>query len=1044
MHHPVREWAEEFILEPAWNWTSWLKSSWLKSKRTQRITLGVVAGAFVLLAIILDLRTSWFESLIFRSLDRKITFHLEQGPSKEIQYPKRGPYDWTLGYARLPDILKHLEAAGYRVEAQVRDSELAKVLYRGGVYPVYGHKDQAGLRLLDWQGKALYSFNRPERVYQAYSDIPPVVVDSLLYIENRHMLDSDHPFRNPAVEWDRLTKALLDYGIHVVDRGHPVIGGSTLATQLEKLRHSPNGRTHSPLEKLRQMTSASFAAYRNGMTTLATQRQIVLQYMNSIPLAAQAGFGDVQGLGDGLWAWYGTDLAKVTPLLQAHESTLTKSQMRERARYYRQVLSLLLALRSPNVYLVEDPKALRQQTDRYLHALARQGLISERLRDLALRQYTAPIRKVPPQERENFVENKAQNAIRISLLPVLGIDSVYELDRLDLAVQTTIDRQAQHDITEFLEKVAGRQAASAAGLDQYRLLEQSDPSKVLYSVTLYEAAPQENLLRVQTDNLNEPLNINQNTKLELGSTSKLRTLINYLEIITDLHNQYSRLPVAELRKVKILPDDHITDWAVKYLQTAQDRSLKPMLRAAMERKYSGSTGESFYTGGGVHHFDNFESWESGSNLTVSEAFQNSVNLCFIRLMRDIVYYYRFRVPGASPEVLQDDNDPARKAYLARFADQEGKVYLSRFYAKYKGQTPDQALETALKGITLTPVHLATIYRSVRPGANLDQFTRFLETHVPKGALVKQDPATLYNKYGPDEFNLSDRGYIAHLHPLELWLLNYREQHPDAHLKEIWAKSTTERQDVYWWLYKTSHMGAQNNRIYTLLEQDAFKEIFKAWKRQGYPFDSLVPSYATTIGVSGDTPAALAELMGTIVRGGVRYPSERIEQLHFGQGTPTETVVSRPAPPGQRTMSPEIAAILRKELIGVVENGTGKRLRGGIVLDNGKALAIGGKTGTGDNRLESFTAHGALIGSKVTSRTATFVFMIGDRYYGTVLAFVPGSKAASYKFTSALAVQILKDITPQLKTMIQHQAPNPTLPANLLAANALKASARAQE
>ena len=1015
----------------------------MKSKKFQRISIIAVTAAFVLLGIFFELKTSWFESLIFRSLDRRITFQLEQGPSKDIQYPKAGPYDWTLGYARLPDVLKHLRAAGYRVDAQVRDSHLAEVLYRGGVYPVYGHKDQAGLRIIDWKGSVLYGFSRPRNVYRSYSGIPPVVVDTLLFIENRHMLDSDHPFRNPAVEWDRLSKAVLDYGIHVVDRGHPVIGGSTLATQLEKLRHSPNGKTHSPLEKLRQMASASFAAYRNGLTTLGSQRQIVLEYMNSIPLAAQAGYGDVQGLGDGLWAWYGTDFATVTRLLDAPESTLTKSQMRARARAYRQVLSLLLALRSPNTYLVEDTKSLRQQTDRYLRALSNQGLISAQLRDLALRDYTAPLHRIPSQERENFVANKAQNAIRMSLLPLLGIDSTYELDRLDLTVQTTIDQPAQQSITDFLEKIANRQASSAAGLDQYRLLEQSDPSKVTYSVTLYERAPDANLLRVETDNLNQPLNINQNTRLELGSTAKLRTLINYLEIITDLHKEYSGLSAAQLQNVKILPDDHLTDWAVKYLATAKDRSLKPMLEAALQRKYSGSTGESFFTGGGVHHFDNFESWESSSNLTIEQAFENSVNLVFIRLMRDIVYYYRFRVPGATPAVLQDDNDPARKTYLARFADQEGKVYLSRFYAKYRGQNRDQALNTALQGITLTPLRAAVIFRSVRPGANLDQFTKFMDAHLPKGALVKKDdPATLYDKYGPDKFNLSDRGYLAHVHPLELWLLNYREAHPNAHLKEIWAQSAQQRQDVYWWLFKTSHIGAQNNRIYTLLEQDAFKEIFKVWKRQGYPFDSLVPSYATTIGVSGDTPAALAELVGTIMRGGVRYPTERITQLHFGQATPVETVVSHPPASGERILSPEIAELVRKELIGVVENGTGKRLHGGIVLDNGKALPVGGKTGTGDNRLESFTAHGAVIGSKVVSRTATFVFMIGDRYYGTVLAFVPGSKAASYTFTSALAVQILKDITPQLKALIERSAPSPS--SALLAANSTKTSARTQE
>jgi hypothetical protein len=67
---------------------------------------------------------------------------------------------------------------------------------------------------------------------------------------------------------------------------------------------------------------------------------------------------------------------------------------------------------------------------------------------------------------------------------------------------------------------------------------------------------------------------------------------------------------------------------------------------------------------------------------------------------------------------------------------------------------------------------------------------------------------------------------------------------------------------------------------------------------------------------------------------------------------------------------------------------------------------------------------------VVSRTATFVFMIGDRFYGTVVAFVPGSKAASYKFTSALAVQLFKDLTPQLKPLIAGEDQIKTLPSLL--------------
>lgn len=987
--------------------------------------MAVAAGVAVVGAIVIEFRTSWLESLVVRAADRHISYHLAEGPSQAISYPPAGPYDWTLGYARMPAFLSRLEAAGYHVEAQARPSELFALISRTSLYPIYNPKDQAGLQIVDRNGAPFYSFDRPERIYLAYSDIPPLIVQTLLFIENRHMLDPSHPYRNPAVEWDRLTKAILDYGEHLVDHGHPVVGGSTLATQLEKIRHSPGGRTHSPVEKFRQMTSATLAAYRNGPITLQAQKQIVRDYMNAIPLAAAKGYGDVNGLGDGLWVWYGENVDRVNELLTANEANLSGPALRERARAYREVLSLLLALRAPHFYLVENRKALKEQTDRYLRAVAERGLISERTRDLALAARIEPTMHAPTAAPVNFVENKAPNTIRTALLPLLGLDSTYELDRLDLTVQTTLDRQAQQNVTDFLESLADRQQAAAAGLVDYRLLEQSDPAKVTYSFTLYERGPGANLLRVQTDNLNEPLNINQDTRLELGSTAKLRTLINYLEIIADLHKQYGAMTPAQLAAVKTLPDDHLTEWAIKYLQTTKDRGLTPMLQAALERKYSGSTGESFFTGGGVHHFDNFEPWEGGQNFTVTDAFANSVNLAFVRLMRDIVYYYRFRVPGASPAVIQDDNDPARRAYLARFADEEGRTYLWRFYQKYKGETPGQSLDTLMKSIAnVTPLRAAVIYRSVKPDAGLDQFTVFLKKYVPRAALAesKNDPETLYEKYGPDKFNLADRGYLAHVHPLELWMLNYREQHPGAKWSELADRSKQVRQDVYWWLFKTEHKGAQDNRIWTLLEQDAFKEIYKAWKRQGYPFDSLVPSYATTIGVSGDTPAALAELMGILANDGIRYPSLKIKDLHFGQGTPTETVLSRKLAAGQRVLAPEIAALARQELKGVVQNGTGKRMHDGIKLADGQVLSVAGKTGTGDNRLESFSAHGGLIGSKVVSRTATFVFMIGDRYFGTVLAFVPGSKAASYRFTSALAVQVFKDLVPEIKSVLNRQPP----------------------
>ena len=94
------------------------------------------------------------------------------------------------------------------------------------------------------------------------------------------------------------------------------------------------------------------------------------------------------------------------------------------------------------------------------------------------------------------------------------------------------------------------------------------------------------LLRVQADNLIQPLDINAGTKLDLGSSAKFRTLISYLSVIADLHQRYADLDDKELAAIATRPSDRLSVWAIAYLRGNKDRSLTPMLEAAMERHYS--------------------------------------------------------------------------------------------------------------------------------------------------------------------------------------------------------------------------------------------------------------------------------------------------------------------------------------------------------------------------------------------------------------------------------------------------------------------------
>ncbi|HEY2646566.1 MAG TPA: transglycosylase domain-containing protein [Candidatus Acidoferrales bacterium] len=988
------------------------------NNQSHRLILRISIVLFIALLFGMEMKSSWLQSRVLSAVANKLTFTLGRGASDEIQYSSAGPYDERLGYTHLPSFLSQLQSSGFRLESQARESKMYFWLGNLHIYPIYQEKAQAGLEILDRDDKPFYKSRYPLRAYEDFDEIPPIIVRTVLFVENRDILDSNYPYRNPAIGWGRLSRAVVDFGLHQFDHKRPMIGGSTLATQLEKMRHSPGGRTHSLEEKLRQITTASLRAYRGGPETMSEQQRIVLDYINSIPLAATPAQGEVTGLGDGLWTWYGANFPRSNVLLSSSEDTLNEDEQTERAIAYREALSLLLALRAPSQYLVRDPAALAKQTDRYLLLLCKQGIISQQTRDLAFSERPSVRPAQAENQRAHFIDNKAPDTVRAALLPMLGLKDTYALDRLDLSVSTGIDNGVEQKVKNFLVGLKDPEEVQKIGLQQYQLLSSGDPRAMIYSFVLYERKAGENILRVQTDDYDQPLSINQGTKLQLGSTAKLRTLINYLEIVEKLHDQYQGMSPAELSSVNVELEDHITAWAINYFQSTRDKRLVPMLQAAMDRTYSGNPSEGFFTAGGLQSFGNFLPEENAWVTTVRQAFEQSVNLIFIRLMRDIEQYYLTRLPDASLLRANNESNQMRSRYLARFADQEGRVFLREFYEKYYGRTEDQSLELLVRGIHPTPQRLAAIYRFVRPGANLNEFSEFLKVHLVAISPPEDQMEKLYVEYAPDKFNLSDRGYLAHVHPLEIWLLKYLEQHPQAPYSELVAKSANQRQEVYSWLIQSSHRGAQDRRIKMLLEEDAFKQIWAAWKRQGYPFDSLVPSYATAIGVSGDTPAALAELMGIILNNGIRYPNVTVRELRFAKNTPLEAVLRREPGAGQRVMSPEIAALVHQELIQVVERGTARRAQGGIRLGNGAVIPVGGKTGTGDNQFKVFGRGGYAVSSQSVNRTATFAFLVGDRFYGTVLAYVPGKSAEDYEFTSSLAVQIFKDLEPTIKQLLE--------------------------
>ena len=775
---------------------------------------GILAAAFV----VYEATTSRYQSRYFSGLAAKLWFNPEPGASARIHFPEKGPTDERRGYLHIPEFTDALRTHGYRVESQVRFSPKMLELADRGIYPTYREKTQAGLNLLDKRGQSMFAVNYPLKVYPAFDSIPDQIVRTLLFIENRTLLDSAYPNRNPAVEWSRMAKAGVEFAKQKMGKAGNVAGGSTLATQLEKYKHSEEGRTIGPAEKYRQMVSASLRAYQYGENTSDARERILLDYVNTVPLAALPGYGEVNGLSDGLLAWYGASLDSINRQLRhprshgaGKDGIDTGVDMEAMGKGYRQVLNLFIAHRRPTSYLLQHRDALKSISGNYLQILGREGVISPQLRDAALRSNPELMRRAAAFFPAAFVERKHVNAVRTSLLTLLGLPRLYDLDRLDLTVGTTLDGKVQKSVVHVLKRLADPKYVDSVGLHAFRLLDKGDPSKLVYSFTLYETVEGRNLLRVQADNYEQPLNINEGVKLDLGSTAKLRTLVNYLEILTDIRSRLVGKGRKDLLDIEAQAPDPLTRWVAGYLASpppapaaskgkdslaskvtasvhaaavpaaAADTGLAAMLDAAMERKYSGSTSEKFFTGGGLHSFVNFEPNEGGIQ-SVKEAMRLSVNLVFIRMMRDIVNYYIAQAPVSRASLMDSGASPERQAYLAKFAEQEGQLFLGRFYRKYRGMEAAQVTETFFHSFRPAPRRLATAFLYLDPKADTTRFAAFMRGQLGDSLYPRRQLDALYRTHFKEALGLADVGYVAGVHPLELWLVGFLRAHPGRQLE----------------------------------------------------------------------------------------------------------------------------------------------------------------------------------------------------------------------------------------------------------------------
>jgi membrane peptidoglycan carboxypeptidase len=952
-----------------------------------------------------EARTSAIEAKLLASFASKLHYTLGPGASPAIVFPDGGPFNEARGYSKLPAFNENLRNRGFHIVEQARLSSELERIARWRITPPYREPAVAGLVVRGEKGRVLYDGASREYAFKSYEEIPPLAARALLFIENRELEDSSISTRNPVVDWARLAKAGFLYTGHKLGLPFRVEGGSTLATQIEKFRYADGGRTNSASDKLRQMLAAALRVYQAGTDTTAERREIVLDYLNSMPLAAAPEYGEVHGLGNGLYAWFGIELDQALSTLHGPASE------EEQERIAKHVLAAICAARAPSFYLQTNRSALEDRIDYYVRQLESSGVLSPEfsrgVQDVPL-QF---LDRAPSPPRVSYLQRKATNAIRAHVMKALDLKDLYALDRLHLEADTGLDMDLQNQVMTLFQKLKDPSFVDAQGLRTEHLLQRGDPSQVTYSFTLFERTSAGNVLRVQADTLNQPFDLNEGMKLELGSTAKLRTLAHYLELVASLFEDFRGLDAAALSQQVQSAKDPITKWTAETLRTNAGIKLPALLELAVQRKYSGNPGEVFFTGGGAHVFANFEKSENGMFYDLREGLKHSVNLVYIRLMRDLVRFHAARLPYDADAVLNNTDDPVRLSMLHEISDKESKQFLYEAYKTYRSTSADAIVDRVLGNGNKSMRHLSMLFLAWNPKADADALGQWLQKRDK--SISSDEVRRLFKSYDPGRLNISDYGYLLNRHPLEVWCAGELSHDPNASWDDILQRSADVRELSSQWLFKTQNRRAQDLRLRIRFEQDAFARMTPYWRRLGFPFNHLVPSLATAIGSSADRPIALAQLVGTILNDGVRLPLLNVTRLRFAADTPYETVLAPNPSKGEHVMDPAVAQTLRGVLAGVVQDGTAVRLNNAFIGTDGKPVIAGGKTGSGDNRYETFGRGGYVKSSRAVSRTGTFVFYIGDQYFGVMTAYVGGPDAAKYGFTSALPVATLKLLAPAI-------------------------------
>ncbi|MFC1514750.1 SAM-dependent methyltransferase, partial [Candidatus Omnitrophota bacterium] len=966
-----------------------MKTSW----RWFRLATAAGLTFLILFTSTLLIIIRQLEPMVFVYLNGRIQ-EVSETIDPTTERPRYGPLNEQLGYTH--DVAGDLRRAGFDVEV-FPQSSLQKALIRAGVMPPMEHSGNIGLTISDRADDVLLQYRRPFAI-EGFDEVHPLVWTILLIRENEEFDPHEASQRNVAIELDRSLYAVsrvLARRLGVNDA--QIFGGSGIALQKAK-RFSPEGQTWKAdnpyLEKLRQYVTASLELYSQGaLITPEVKQRVLVDHINGVYFGVSRQYGAVEnGLGEALYAWFGTNIEQVNQALNLDEST--QEQCEWKATQLMRVLSLILGNYSPRIIGPDKSAADRQQFERLtlylLSVLYERGLISDVLYQTArsLEPKIAWNLQERPKVVISYPHGKAERGIRVRLANIFS-RSEYDLDRWNMTVPTTLDGPLMRRTENYLSRLYDREYLQRSGI--LDVLNQSVPQGVpiediRYVVFLGQAKDGRNEVLVATDTWRGQNDLATRANVEMGSTSKLFTLAEYLMINEKIYEQYRAYDLDALNQAFSQARDPISQWALGYMVQTKGAlgtiDLEKMLTASMGVRISASR-ETFRTGGDRGYRPrNYGNAHYGTTPTIGEALAKSINLPFIRLGERIIRYYLTAELGYDYVDSIDDLDEPTRQRLEQLVVNEERARLQ------------SALDGFVRGLL---------------GADDGQRKNVQEALADvKGGDMR----------GFVERNLNaDRrfrlGWLAGI----LKCGTYQDYQRNPALQSL----TEEFIDQSISGFLKNHAEIER-RAYFKMEQEAFDSVERDWRQLGFSGGVVVPSLATfAMGVSSGSLNDLVSLLSIIQNDGLRRSLDTIRAVDFGEGTPFK-VHAQPSFDEERIMSPDAAGTMKAAMRGVVTEGTAIR----VSLQDyvwatgpqaGQTVDIYGKTGTGDNQIR-------IDGRSIAKdRSALFTFMFGD-YFGGVMVFVPQFDeqgrpidAGKFRFTSRAAIMVFNQYMKELGIIV---------------------------